>query len=70
MSCEAFTCRHETLLCEVQEIPVLDVVLKLSIQSQETYLELEVLGFGLPVFDCYNCLTKLQLASISSPRYS
>jgi len=54
---------------KVQEIPVLDGVLKLSIQCQETYLELELLGFRLSGFDYYNYLTKLHLVLISNPCY-
>lgn len=68
-NCEKATYKYKGLLCKIQEIPVLDVVLKLSTQYEETNLELEVLGFRLSVFDCYNYVTKLQLVLIISPCY-
>lgn len=66
-NCEKGTWQYKRLLCKIQEIPILDVVLKLSIQYQETYLELKGLVFGLSLFDYYNYLTKLHLVLISSP---
>lgn len=44
-NCEKVICKYKGLLCKIQEIPVLDVVLKLSIQCEETYLEPEVADF-------------------------
>lgn len=49
-NCEKGTWQYKRLLCKIQEIPILDVVLKLSIQYQETYLELKGLVFGLSVW--------------------
>lgn len=47
---EKATCKDKGLLCKIQEIPILDVVLKLIVQCQETYLELEGLGFRFSLF--------------------
>lgn len=49
-NCEKATCKYKGLLCKIQEIPVLDVLLKLRMQYEGTYLQLELL-----VLDC-QCL--------------